>query len=100
VNHNLNTGHLQTPHLPPCFAQWEQYLQSLQALHGSLPVHVAKEVSAVIIVITAKRPPVAKLETVAAFLVSISDGQNSTPLSRLLSSNADVNADTAVMASR
>ena len=34
--------HLQTPHFPPSFAQCLQYLQFLQALHGSEPVHVAK----------------------------------------------------------
>ena len=28
---------LHTPQVPPCFAQCPQYLQSLQALHGSLP---------------------------------------------------------------
>jgi hypothetical protein len=54
VNHGLNTGYLQTPHFPPCFAQWAQYLQFLHALHGSLPVHVAKEASAEIAVTTAK----------------------------------------------
>ena len=50
-NYGLNTRHLQTPHFPPCFAQ---YLQFLQALHGSLPVHVAKKASVEIIVTTAK----------------------------------------------
>jgi hypothetical protein len=32
---------LQTPHVPPSFAQCLQYRQFLHALHGSLPVHVA-----------------------------------------------------------
>jgi|SRR5580658_425872 hypothetical protein len=32
---------LQTPHVPPFFAQCAQYLQFLQALHGSAPVQVA-----------------------------------------------------------
>jgi hypothetical protein len=54
VNYASPTDHLQTPHFPPCFAQWAQYLQFLQALHGSLPVQVAKEASAVITVTTAK----------------------------------------------
>jgi hypothetical protein len=36
-------SYLQTPHLPPSLAQWRQYLQFLQALQGSLPVHVAAE---------------------------------------------------------
>jgi hypothetical protein len=40
----------------------------------------------------------AKFETVAAFWVSISDGQNSTPLPWLLNSNTHVNAHTAVIA--
>jgi hypothetical protein len=35
--------YLQTPHLPPSFAQCRQYLQFLHALQGSLPVHVAAE---------------------------------------------------------
>jgi hypothetical protein len=35
--------HLQTPHLPPSLAQCRQYLQFLQALQGSLPVHVEAE---------------------------------------------------------
>jgi hypothetical protein len=33
--------HLHTPHFPPSLAQCRQYLQFLQALQGSLPVHVA-----------------------------------------------------------
>jgi hypothetical protein len=36
-------AYLHTPHLPPSFAQCRQYLQFLQALQGSLPVHVAVE---------------------------------------------------------
>lgn len=32
---------MQTPHVPPSFAQCLQYLQFLQALHGLAPVHVA-----------------------------------------------------------
>jgi hypothetical protein len=35
--------YLQTPHLPPSLAQCRQYLQFLQALQGSEPVHVAEE---------------------------------------------------------
>ncbi len=33
--------YLQTPHLPPSFAQCLQYLQFLQAWQGSAPVQVA-----------------------------------------------------------
>jgi hypothetical protein len=36
---------LQTPHFPPSFAQCLQYLQFLQALHGSAPVQVAPKSS-------------------------------------------------------
>jgi hypothetical protein len=35
-------SYLQTPHLPPSLAQCRQYLQFLQAWHGSEPVHVAE----------------------------------------------------------
>jgi hypothetical protein len=42
----------------------------------------------------------AKFETVAAFWVSISDGQDSTPLSWLLSGNVDASARTAVIATK
>jgi hypothetical protein len=38
---------LHTPHVPPSFAQCLQYLQFLQALHGSLPVQVEKEPSVI-----------------------------------------------------
>ena len=41
-----NLPRLQAPHAPPSLAQCLQYLQFLQALHGSLPVQVAKEASA------------------------------------------------------
>jgi hypothetical protein len=34
---------LQTPHVPPSFAQCLQYLQFLQALHGLAPVQVAND---------------------------------------------------------
>jgi hypothetical protein len=34
---------LQTPHVPPSFAQCLQYLQFLQAWHGSEPVQVAAD---------------------------------------------------------
>jgi hypothetical protein len=34
--------HLQTPHVPPSFAQCRQYLQFLQAWQGSEPVQVAE----------------------------------------------------------
>src|SRR5277367_4464535 len=37
-----DTWYLQTPHFPPSFAQCLQYLQFLQALHGSEPVQVAE----------------------------------------------------------
>ena len=37
--------YLQTPHLPPSRAQCRQYLQFLQALQGSEPVHVAEKTS-------------------------------------------------------
>jgi hypothetical protein len=40
------TLYLQTPHLPPSLAQCLQYLQFLQALHGSAPVHVAASMRA------------------------------------------------------
>src|SRR5215469_163524 len=45
VRHDLTryvrrNRYLHTPHLPPSFAQCLQYLQFLQALHGSEPVHV------------------------------------------------------------
>jgi len=33
---------LQTPHVPPSFAQCLQYLQFLHALQGSEPVQVAE----------------------------------------------------------
>jgi hypothetical protein len=36
----IQVGPLQTPHFPPSFAQCLQYLQFLQALHGSEPVQV------------------------------------------------------------
>ena len=35
-------SYLHTPHLPPSFAQWRQYLQFLQAWQGSEPVQVAE----------------------------------------------------------
>ena len=37
VGHQLR---LQTPHFPPCFAQYWQYLQFLHAWQGSEPVQV------------------------------------------------------------
>jgi hypothetical protein len=40
---SVRTCHLHTPHSPPSLAQCRQYLQFLQALQGSLPVHVAAE---------------------------------------------------------
>jgi hypothetical protein len=43
LRNRLRNGHLQTPHLPPSLAQCRQYLQFLQALQGSLPVHVEAE---------------------------------------------------------
>jgi hypothetical protein len=48
IKHDAH-DYLQTPHFPPNFAQWAQYLQFLQALHGSLPVQVAKEALARIV---------------------------------------------------
>jgi hypothetical protein len=81
-NYALKIDHLQTPHFPPCFAQWAQYLQFLQALHGSLPVQVAKEASAEIIVTTAKAATSGQTRKSRDIHVSILDAQNSTPIFR------------------
>jgi hypothetical protein len=53
---------LQTPHAPPSLAQCLQYLQFLQALHGSAPVQVAKNTSLVI----GKMLEMARLNSIAA----------------------------------
>ena len=59
----LNSScYLQTPHVPPSLAQCLQYLQFLQAWHGSAPVHVAKNASLVI----GKMLDIARLNRMAA----------------------------------
>lgn len=40
-NSSLMLIYLQTPQVPPFFAQWPQYLQFLQALQALAPVQVA-----------------------------------------------------------